>query len=160
MRNNLSLLSDSQYPGWSKVFDRFFDDILTPELRSGAQELPTRSVLTENENGYVLSIDLPGVSKDNVKMEIVDGVLTLSAERKSRFEGENEKSSSFIKYERAFRLPTEVDGENIEAHLDHGVLELFLPKKGISEGRKIEISAKPEGFFKKFLGKNSEEKSE
>ena len=159
MRNNLTLLSNGQLPSWSNLFDHFFDDVVSGELKDRTQELPTRSKLSETQDGYLLSIDMPGVGKENINMEVKEDVWTLSAERQSRFADENEKSSSYMKYQRSFRVPGNVDIDQVEAHLEHGVLEIFMPKTAKPKGRKIEVEAKPEGFFKKFLGSKSEETS-
>jgi HSP20 family protein len=96
-----------------------------------------------DEKGYYLEIDLPGVKKENIEISVNDGVLTISGERKleKKEEGENYTriESFFGRFERAFKLPTDADLDNIEAKYEDGVLKVFIPKKQKPEGKKIEI---------------------
>ncbi len=98
----------------------------------------------ENENGYNIEVDLPGVKKDDITVDINNGVLTVSGERKYKNEVKEKDyykvESSFGKFERSFRLPEDVDVDNIKAESKDGVLEVELPKvKKDEKKKKIEI---------------------
>src|SRR5690242_19747238 len=104
--------------------------------------LPATDVV-EREDGYVLSIDLPGLSESDVKIELEDNVLTVSGERRSQSEAAKD---GYCRVERAFgsftrrlTLPEGVDGDAIAASFDKGVLEISIPKPEARKPRRIEI---------------------
>lgn len=86
----------------------------------------------ESENGYHVDIDLPGVKKEDIKVDLNKGILTISGERKTKEEINQEDyykiETYFGKFSRSFTLPDSADIENIEAKSDNGVLEIFIPK--------------------------------
>lgn len=86
----------------------------------------------EGEFAYHIDVDLPGVKKDDIKVDIKKGVLTISGERRVKEEIKEEDyykvETSFGKFSRSFTLPDNADVENIEALNDNGVLEVIIPK--------------------------------
>ncbi len=86
----------------------------------------------EGEFAYHLDIDLPGVKKEDIKVDIKDGRLTISGERNFKDEVKEEDyyrvETSFGKFTRSFDLPENIDLENIEASSENGVLEVVIPK--------------------------------
>jgi HSP20 family protein len=100
--------------------------------------------LAETEDHFVLRADLPGLSEDDVKIELEDTTLTVSGERKSEHE---DKGEGFYRVERAFgsfsrslTLPPGIDPESVTASFDRGVLEVSIPKPEQRKPRRIEIS--------------------
>lgn len=95
----------------------------------------------EGEFAYHIDVDLPGVSKDNIKVDIHKGVLTVSGERKTKNEIKEEEyykvETSFGKFARSFNLPDNADIENVEAMSDNGVLEIIIPKLSEEKHKKI-----------------------
>ncbi len=114
---------------------------------SGAQRrwLPAMD-LTETTDEFVLTADLPGLGEDDVKIELVDRVLTVSGERTR--ERTDEKAGyrrverAFGSFTRALTLPEGVDGEAISASFDRGVLEIHIPKPEQRKPRTISIAPK------------------
>lgn len=106
----------------------------------------TPSVNTrEGEYAYHVEVDLPGVKKEDINVDLKDDVLTISGERKTKSEI-NEKDyykqeCSYGKFQRSFTLPDDTDVENIEANSEDGVLEVVIPKlkKTEKESKKIEV---------------------
>ncbi len=103
--------------------------------------------LHENEDGYVLTAELPGVAPDQIDVSIEGATVTLSGERKIDYaagEGvaihRRERQSGTFR--RAFELPTEVDLERAKATHKHGVLTLDLPKTAAVKPRQIEIETR------------------
>lgn len=95
----------------------------------------------EGDYAYHIEVDLPGVKKEDIHVEVKDNRLTISGERKTK-EEVNEESyhrieSSYGKFERSFTLSEDVDAENVDASCDNGVLEVVLPKKERSPSKKI-----------------------
>jgi len=99
----------------------------------------------EGEFAYHVEVDLPGVKKEDISIDIKDNTLLISGERsfkEERAEKDYYKvESSYGKFQRSFALPENVDVENIEAACTDGVLEVVLPKQKIetNEARKITI---------------------
>jgi len=105
----------------------------------------TPSVNTrEDEKGYYIEIDLPGVKKEDINIDLNDKVLTVSGERKFKEEVKKENyykiETAFGKFERSFSIPEDADIDNIEAKSENGVLEIFIPKiKKEAPKKRIEI---------------------
>ena len=82
---------------------------------------------------YELEADLPGVEKGDIKIDLTDNVLTISAERHSEYE-ENDKKHNYVRCERSYGSyqrsfdTTGIDTDHIEAEFKNGVLKLELPK--------------------------------
>ena len=99
----------------------------------------------EGEFAYHVEVDLPGVKKEDISIDIKENTLVISGERsfkEERVEKDYYKvESSYGKFQRSFALPENVDVENIEAACTDGVLEVVLPKLEIqtNEARKITI---------------------
>lgn len=87
--------------------------------------------LIERKNDIVLKADLPGVTKDDVTLEIQDRLLTIRAEcLKDMEEGTYIRRERFYrKYEGSVNIPVQIDEENATAKLSNGILTVFLPKK-------------------------------
>jgi HSP20 family protein len=134
-------------------FDRAFDDPFYPSFRvpvfhgfspEGETWLPKVDVF-EKENRLVTRVDLPGVKKEEVKVEVGDGYLTLSGERK--FEKEEKKDNvyrterEYGSFRRAVPLPKGVKLEDVKATFADGVLEVSvpLPVRAEASVRKVEI---------------------
>ena len=125
------------YPGW----------FLGPSLLREFDEIdyfnPPRVDVSENEDGFELSAELPGFDKDDISIAVENEHLTLRAEHKD--EKEEDKENYRVRerrsgtYYRRFHLPDNVDGERIEAGMEKGVLKLTLPKKEETKPKRIEV---------------------
>jgi HSP20 family protein len=100
--------------------------------------------LVETAEAFVLRADLPGLSEEDVKIEMEDGVLTISGERKVEHEAREE---GFYRLERAvgsfsrqLTLPKGVNPEGVTASFDRGVLEVRVPKPEQAKPRRISIA--------------------
>jgi HSP20 family protein len=130
----------------NRLFNTFFE---APAAGGGAVTSARRWVpamdLVESEDEFVLRADLPGLSEEDVNIELEDNVLTISGERKSEHEQRKEgyyrverASGSFA---RSLTLPEGVDPEKVRAQFDRGVLEVRIPKPEQRKPRKVTISA-------------------
>jgi HSP20 family protein len=94
----------------------------------------------EGEAAYHIDVDLPGVKKDEIKVDIDKNVLTISGERKTKNEVKEDDyykvETSFGKFSRSFTLPENVDIENIQARSEDGVLEVIIPKVEEAKAKK------------------------
>ncbi len=98
----------------------------------------------ETENDYHIEVELPGVKKENVDIQVDGNVLTISGERKVRQEVKEEDyhriESRYGKFSRSFTLPEKVDIANIQAEFENGILEVTIPKLKVdTSSKKIEI---------------------
>jgi len=99
----------------------------------------------EADDAYYIEVDLPGVKKEDISIDVKDNVLTISGERKveeERKEDEFYRVESFYgKFERSFTLPEDVDADKIEAEAKDGVLTVKIPKaQSVDKApKKIEI---------------------
>lgn len=93
--------------------------------------------VVETDKEYEISVDLPGVSKDEINIEFTDGVLTVSCERTSTIENKLVQERRYGRFSRTFTLP-HVEQDDIDAQLANGVLTLKITKK-TDEKKKIDI---------------------
>ena len=134
-----------------EFFDRFNLSVSRrPALRGeGGQETltiadwaPTVDI-AENDNEYLIKVELPEVRKDEVKVSIDQGVLTISGERKLEREEKNKKyhrvERAYGTFARSFTLPDNVDESSIQARHKDGMLYLHLGKAEEAKPRAIEI---------------------
>ncbi len=112
--------------------DTFFDDFFKPLPSSATEKTPAIDV-HEADGNYLVKADLPGINKDDVKVTLENGILTISAET-SR-EDKEEKDGKIIRQERHYgqylrqlSVGSDVDPKQISATFENGVLSLKLPK--------------------------------
>ncbi len=99
----------------------------------------------EGDDAYYIEVDLPGVKKEDININVDNDTLTISGERKVSDEHKDDNfykiESVYGKFERSFSLPEDVDTDKIEAEHKNGVLEIKIPKvvKVEKTPKKIEI---------------------
>src|SRR5438067_12557458 len=128
----------------NRLFNTFLDTPLPNGGAAGQRRWLPALDLVETEDDFVLRADLPGVSQEDVNIELEDNVLTISGQRKSEHE---ERKEGFYRVERAsgsfsrsLTLPEGVNAEAIEAGFDRGVLEVRIPKPEERKPRRVQIS--------------------
>lgn len=110
-----------------------------------ALALQPASDLVETEEGYRLSMELPGMSEQDVEIKVTDGMLTLrgekSEERKEEKKDYHMSERRFGSFQRSFTLPRGVDADKIGAAFSDGVLTVTLPKsqEAKQKERRIEV---------------------
>jgi HSP20 family protein len=129
----------------NRLFNTVFDTPAGPGNGGAMRRWLPAMDLVETDEHFVLRADLPGMSEDDVKIELEDNTLTISGERKAEHETKNEgyyrverASGSFS---RALTLPQGVDAGGVAASFDRGVLEVRIPKPEERKPRRIEIGA-------------------
>ena len=122
------------------LFSEFFDSSI--DRFSGSSVYPKVDI-EENEKDYLFKVELPGVKKENVNIEIDDRVFTISGEKKEVVEQKEQnvfrKESYSGTFSRSFTLPEHVTSEEAEAKYEDGILFLKIPKSTDKIKRKIEI---------------------
>ena len=139
------------YPAWRDFDDvsnriaRFFED---PTFLAGERAghwMPPVSV-SETADELVLTAELPGLTEEDVSIELDSNVLSISGEKTElHTEGDEERryhvrERNFGSFTRSFTLPRTVDGSNIMATFENGILTVKLPKVAEAKGRKIRIT--------------------
>ncbi len=98
----------------------------------------------ETSDALVIHVELPGVEKENIRIEMHEGRLSISGERPYVKEANEEHvhriERAYGRFARSFSLPRDVDPEAVQARMHNGVLEIRLPKRGAARARTIEIS--------------------
>jgi HSP20 family protein len=127
----------------NRVFDAFFGGGASGASR--ARRWVPAMDLVESDDHLVLRADLPGMGKEDVNIEIKDGVLTVSGERRAEHE---DSSEGFYRLERAFgsfsrslSLPDGIEVDAIDAEFTDGVLEVRIPKPAERKPHRVEIGA-------------------
>jgi len=123
----------------------FFDkDIREASLMKGTWN-PSVDI-SEDDNNFYLNVELPGMKREDVKVNYDDGLLTVSGERKTETENKDKNylrvERTFGKFERSFRIPTHVIQDKIDAQFENGVLLITLPKAEEAKPKQIEVKIK------------------
>ena len=127
-----------------RVFARFF--------RGGALDDRTTSTwlpavdIVEHENEYTVTAELPGIDKDDVKINVANSVLTIKGEKKGATESTGKNfhrlERNYGTFLRSFTLPNSVKSEKIEASFRDGILTILLPKIEEAKPKEIEVKVK------------------
>jgi HSP20 family protein len=124
-------------------FDRLFNTLF--DRNQAAQRWVPAMDLVEHDDHFLLRADLPGLGEDDVSIELNDGTLVVSGERKAehdqRERGFYRLERQFGKFSRTLTLPDGIDGDQIKASFNHGVLEVRIPKPEQRKPRRIPIGA-------------------
>lgn len=127
-----------------QVFNRLFpatDDNSRSE--SATRMWAPRTDMVETSDNYEIHLDLPGMSKDDLKINMQERQLTVSGERRHEARNEDDEfvrvERTFGHFHRAFTLPQSIDEDNIEASYENGVLKITVPKAEENKPRQISI---------------------
>lgn len=134
--------------GWlDNDFDDMFEGFFRPMRtfdESGSRDLVPAVDVSENENEFVVRVEIPGVRKEDVNVTVENGVLTISAESKSETEekeGERviRQERRYGKYMRSLRLGTDIDESKVKAIHKDGVLQVTLQKAEEVKPKRISV---------------------
>ena len=99
--------------------------------------------IQESGTEYLIKVELPEMKKEDVKVEVLDGVLTIEGERTQEKEEPGKKfhkvERSYGKFVRQFALPTEVEAAKVQAEYKDGVLNVHLPKTSETKPKTIQV---------------------
>lgn len=125
------------------AMDRLLEDsVVTPSRATGMPKIDMK----ETKDFVQVKAELPGVAEEDVTVEVSDGVLTISGEKKTEKEEEKEgycyKESFAGSFSRSVSLPSDVKAEKTEAEMDNGVLNISIPKAEAKKPHKIAVKKK------------------
>ena len=99
--------------------------------------------IAEDENGFTLMADIPGVKPEDIDVSMENGVLTIKGERSTEEKTEKENfrrvERQYGMFYRRFTLPETANADKIEAHSEHGVLKVTIPKQAVAQARRISV---------------------
>lgn len=124
------------------VFERFFDD-MNRVASNDETHIALALDVYENEDGYVVTADVPGIAVDDIDIRLDDNVLTISAE--TSYEHQDENWTALLqerhhgKFSRSLRFPVNVNNDAVEADYNNGVLTIKVPKAEEVKPRRIAV---------------------
>ncbi len=127
---------------FSQFLDSVFDDVLTGNRPMEGVFMPGLDV-KENDRSFEIEVMLPGINKDDIKIDLEDRLLTVSGERKTVKEEDNVKyhlvESRYGRFSRSLTLPTNINRESIDASYTNGVLKITIEKDESAVTKQIQI---------------------
>jgi len=129
----------------NRMFDSFF--------QNGDENFPLVATswkpavdIAEEDTAFVVKMELPGVAKEDVKITLEDGLLTVRGEKKEEKESKGTNyhrvERGYGAFQRSFTLPATVKGDKVEASFRDGILNIMLPKSEEAKPKEIEVRVK------------------
>jgi HSP20 family protein len=129
---------NNSVPAWTNLFDDFLNrnwyDWESHNFSKTNTTLPSVNI-KENEEGFLVEMAAPGMEKEDFKVEVNNGYLTISSEKQQENKTEDKKERytkqefSYESFSRLFTLPTSADSEKIAARYEKGILTVAIPKR-------------------------------
>jgi len=124
------------------AMDRLFEDSVITQKGASVPKIDVK----DKKNEIIVKAELPGITEEDLDVEVCDGVMTISGEKKEEKEEEKEgyyyKESHSGSFSRSFTLPSEVDEDKADADMDKGVLTITLPKIKPKKAKKVSLKPK------------------
>jgi len=139
LQRRIDRMFDDFFEEPSSFMPSFFRPIRGLFPRGEEIEFEPPCDVTETDSHFFLNFDLPGVKKDEVKIDLRENQLCLCGERRSEHKGALSRERSYGSFARIFTLPQNVDINKIEANFENGVLQISLPKTTVTAGKPIPI---------------------
>jgi HSP20 family protein len=143
----------------NRILDEAFAGLAFPESSVVTSTLFSPTDVSEDEKALQITMELPGVDPDNVRLSLENNVLTIRGEKRQEFDENNERihrsERVYGVFERTFVLPNTVDPDSIEARFENGVLIVRIPKAERARPREIRVSSSGEGSTQVSTGTRS-----
>lgn len=141
--------SSRQIQSLHQRIDEVFDDFLglsnsqeshlSSTQHHGSSFSPACDV-DETDSHYLLDLDLPGVQRKDVKIEVRENHISVSGDRNEEARTQHGRASFHGSFRRSFALPQNMDADRVEANYENGVLHIAIPKKNVTPGRQVQVS--------------------
>ena len=133
---------DDVFARYSPFFGRLASARQSGDQADAPAWMPVANI-SETEAEYLIKAELPEVSKDDVKVTVDEGIITITGERRKEAEHKDEKvhriESVYGSFSRSFRLPEDAEIDAIKAESKNGVLKVRVPKKPTARPRTVEV---------------------
>ena len=147
----------STFSPFSSDFDRLFENWNTPSIAGLRKDniLAPSCDIEESEGHYLISAEMPGFKKDDIKVDVNGNLLTISAERfrenaNSDSQERRYSERQFGRMQRSFTIPEGINVDQVVASYEDGVLHLMIPKADLAKAKQIKIG---NGGVSKIFGK-------
>jgi len=128
----------------NRLFDDFWGEAATPLSGVRSSIVSPRVDLSESEDAYQISAEMPGLKEDEIEVNFSDGVLSIKGEHKAESERKDAlyhvRERSYGSFQRSFRLPESADVEKIGARFEDGVLSIAVPKRAEAKAQARRIA--------------------
>lgn len=135
--------ASSAFAPIQREFDRLFDQLGSDWAALAEVKSAPRMDIRDTKDSLEISVELPGLTRDDVNVSVEDEVLTISGEKQTEKETEEEdyrlSERTYGAFSRSVALPRSVDAAKIKATMKDGVLKLTAPKNGTAKAKAIEI---------------------
>jgi HSP20 family protein len=130
---------------WNAFDDLFNDQWARPVHYQAQREFRPAVDVSEGENHYLVTADVPGMKAEDLDITVDNNVLTVSGvrklEKKDEKHGYHRVERHYGSFKRSFALPEGVDTEAIEANVENGSLGIRIPKPAVAQPRKVKVGA-------------------
>ncbi len=139
-RKGTDIAGNNEFKGFRDIFDDLFSDLLIPTFFAGSNQI--RADIRETDKEYIIEAELPGVKKEDIKIDLRDGTLTIGVEHN---EEAKEERKDYIRSERRYGsycrsfYVDNIKNDNISAKYVDGILSVILPKEEEARNKKREI---------------------
>jgi len=135
------------WDGFDRTFQSLFEDDTFDGNTDSRRSWNPSMDLTENESGFILTAEIPGITEEDIDISLKENVLTITGEKAPVETDSTEKrpyysERCFGQFKRTVRFHTEIEKEKISADYQNGVLTIFLPKSEDTMEKEIPISFK------------------
>ncbi len=124
---------------WNGLLDSFFED--TPAWNTNCPAVDVR----EQDDGYRMEVELPGLSDQDIELKVEDNILTLSSRKDEKKEDKGDgyliRERRKLEFARTFVLPSDSERDKIGAEFKNGLLVVSIPKKPEAKPRKIDVKS-------------------
>ncbi len=146
--NDLTRWNDP-FHGLSRLhshLDDIFKDFMEDSRVLSMPNAPRIDIYSEDDERLVTEVQIPGFDKDEVNVNVHDGILEISGEKQERKEDKDKKRNymvreSSVSFYRRVALPKYADTDKIEADFDNGVLKVVIPFKDLPKPKKVQIGS-------------------
>lgn len=136
-------LRNYKHPTWNSFWDKEFDKVFDVFTGHKSEFYAPNCEILDTDKSYSISLDVPGLKKEDIQIEVKENHLYITGERKSESKTEKDNvlktERRYGKFSRVFTLPQNVNADRIEARFENGVLDVDLPKEEKSVSKKINI---------------------
>ncbi len=120
-----------------------FSDYMNSEEKNASAQWAPRVDVSEMEDKFEFEVEMPGMSIDDIQVNIHEDTLSISGEKKSPYQGSDRNvyvgERVYGKFFRSFKIPSKVDASKIDAHYENGLLTVVLPKAEEVKPKRIDI---------------------
>lgn len=126
--------------------DDLFSGFWGTNVQGSRQGIPAMDVYTEDDKALVVDLQAPGFTKDDITLNVHDGVLEIKGERHEKTEDDKKNRNYMVRethesFYRSIALPKVADTDNVAAHFDNGILKVTVPFKELPAPKQINIAA-------------------